>query len=387
MKKLRVVIIGCGIGGATTAVALNASDVDVEVYEQAPALAEVGAGVGLWANALRALDTFGLAEKVISLSGGPIGTGVRRPDGEWLLRIPRDVMESRWGGGFVSVHRAELHALLVAALDPATIHLGARCTGFHQVNGRVRVWFANGEEVETDVLIGADGVHSAVRAGLSHPAHLRYRGYCNWRGVTPAGSVPMVTEGMDTWGRGGHFGLQPTSGERILWYAGCNADEGGRDDDHIRERLLDMFGNWHDPIPAVIEATRTDSLVRNDVYDCWPGRAWNRGSIVLGGDAIHPMTPDLGQGACQAIIDGTTLAHCLTDKDDVSLALQAYRRSRYRNAAIAMVFSRLWGGAGQLEGRRSCAIRNTLLRRMPLSLQLRQLDLVLLSGRNAGGNE
>ena len=285
----------------------------------------------------------------------------------------------------MSVHRAELHALLVAALDPATIHLGARCTGFDQVNGKVRVRFDNGEEVETDVLIGADGVHSTVRAGLSNPARLCYRGYCDWRGITPAGSVPLVDEGMDTWGRGGQFGLQPTSGERFLWYAGCNADEEGRDDDHTRAQLFDMFGDWHNPIPAVIEATPTDSLVRNDVYDCWPSRVWNWGSIVLVGDAIHPMTPDLGQGACQAIIDGTTLAQCLTDNDDVALALQAYRRSRYRNAAIAMVFSRLWGGAGQLEGRRSCALRDTLLRRMPLSLQLRPLDLVLLSGRNAGG--
>lgn len=382
MTKLKVVIVGCGIGGATTAVALKASGMDVQLYEQADELCEVGAGVGLWANALRALEAFGMSEKVLSLSGGPVGTGVRRPDGQWLLRLPRAAMESRWGGGFISVHRAELHALLVAGLDPATIHLGVRCTGFEQENGRVQVRFDNGDEIEADVLVGADGVHSVVRAGLSSPARLRYRGYTNWRGVTPAGSVPLVTEGMDTWGRGGHFGLQPTSGDRILWYAGRNADEGGRDDDHIHQQLLEMFGDWHDPIPAVIEATPKESLVRNDIYDCWPSREWNRGSIVLVGDAIHPMTPDLGQGACQAIVDGTTLAACLLEDKDVPLALHAYRRSRYRNAAIAMFFSRIWGGAGQLEGRRACAIRDRLVKAMPLSLQLRQLDLVIQKQTN-----
>ena len=228
MKKLKVVIIGCGIGGATTAVALKASDIEVEVYEQAPELAEVGAGVGLWPNALRAIDTFGMSDGVHALSGGPVGTGVRRPDGEWLLRIPRHVMESQWGGGFIAVHRAELHALLVAELDPATIHLGARCAGVEQGNAGVRVWFDNGEATEADLLIGADGVHSTVRAAMARPARLRYRGYTNWRGITPAGSVPLVTEAMDTWGRGGHFGLQPTSAGRTLWYAGRNADEGER---------------------------------------------------------------------------------------------------------------------------------------------------------------
>jgi 2-polyprenyl-6-methoxyphenol hydroxylase-like FAD-dependent oxidoreductase len=377
MAKLKVVIVGCGIGGATTAIALTASGMDVELYEQASELREVGAGVGLWANALRALEPFGMSEKVLSLSRGPVGTGVRRPDGQWLMRLPRDVMESRWGGAFVSVHRAELHALLVAGLNPATVHLGARCAGFEQENGRVLVRFDNGDEIETDVLVGADGVHSVVRAGLSGPARLRYRGYTNWRGVTPPGSVPPISEGMDTWGRGGHFGLQPTSDDRILWYAGRNAEEGMQDDDHIRQQLFEMFGGWHDPIPAVIEATPTESLVRNDIYDCWPCREWSRGSIVLVGDAIHPMTPDLGQGACQAIVDGTTLAACLSADDDVLRALNAYRRARYRKAAIAMIFSRIWGGAGQLEGRVTCAIRDAFLKAMPLSLQLRQLDLVI----------
>jgi 2-polyprenyl-6-methoxyphenol hydroxylase-like FAD-dependent oxidoreductase len=166
------------------------------------------------------------------------------------------------------------------------------------------------------------------------------------------------------------------------WYAGRNADEGGQDDDRIRQQLLEMFGHWHDPIRAVIEATPKDALVRSDIYDCWPSREWNRGSIVLVGDAIHPMTPDLGQGACQAIVDGTTLAACLLEHGAVPPALHAYRRCRYRNAAIAVLFSRIWGGAGQLEGRRTCAIRDRLVKAMPLSLQLRQLDLVIQKQTN-----
>jgi 2-polyprenyl-6-methoxyphenol hydroxylase-like FAD-dependent oxidoreductase len=188
---------------------------------------------------------------------------------------------------------------------------------------------------------------------------------------------------MDTWGRGGHFGLQPTSGDRILWYAGLNADEGEPNDDRTRQRLLEMFGRWHAPIPAVINATPPESVIRTDIYDCWPRREWNRGSIVLVGDSIHPMTPDLGQGACQAIVDGTTLATCLSEKDDVSEAIRAYHKSRYRNAAITMLFSRVWGEASQWDGRLACAMRDKLLRTMPLSLQLRQLDLVIQKADSA----
>jgi len=230
----RVAIIGCGIGGLATAVALQRHGIEVAVYEQAPELGEVGAGVGLWANALRALDPLDMSDAVLALSAGPVGQGVRSPEGRWLLHQPRDAMQARWGAGFISVHRAELHALLASALDPATIRLGARCTGFEQKNGSVQVHFEGSPGIEADVLVGADGVHSVVRSGLSGPARLRYRGYTNWRGVTPPGSVALVSEVTETWGRGTRFGLQPTSGERILWYAGCNVPAGGTDDDGTR---------------------------------------------------------------------------------------------------------------------------------------------------------
>jgi 2-polyprenyl-6-methoxyphenol hydroxylase-like FAD-dependent oxidoreductase len=377
VADLRVAIVGGGIGGLTTAVALARAGIGADVYEQAPELGEVGAGMGLWPNAMRAFATLGLAEAVLSLAGGPIGLGLRRPDGRWQMRRSADEVQARWGAAFACVHRAELHALLVNSLDHATIHLGARCTGFDQHDGGVRVHFDGAPDVQADVLVGADGVHSVVRSALSSPARLRYRGYTNWRGTTRPGSVALVSEGMDTWGRGGHFGLQPTSGERILWYAGLNAGEGETDGEHTRDRLLAAFGDWHEPIAAVIDATPQANLIRNDIYDAWPSRTWTRGPVALVGDAIHPMTPDLGQGACQAIVDATTLAACLAETSDVPRALAAYQGRRRRTAAIATLFSRHWGGAAQWDGRFKCALRDTAMRTMPLSLQLRQLDLVI----------
>jgi 2-polyprenyl-6-methoxyphenol hydroxylase-like FAD-dependent oxidoreductase len=150
----KIVIIGGGIGGLTAAVALARRGLAAEVYEQAPELKEVGAGVGLWANALWALETIGLAGAVGRLGERVDRQGVKCPDGSWLICYPQELLEKRWGAGFAAIHRAELQHLLAAQLDPAAIHLGARCTGFQDTPQAVTVQFADSREVKADVLMG-----------------------------------------------------------------------------------------------------------------------------------------------------------------------------------------------------------------------------------------
>jgi 2-polyprenyl-6-methoxyphenol hydroxylase-like FAD-dependent oxidoreductase len=380
----KIVIIGGGIGGLTAAVALARKGLAAEVYEQAPALEEAGAGVGLWPNAMAALEPIGLSGKVARLAAKVARQGIRRPDGVWLMCFPEELMVERWGAAMTLVHRAELQQLLAAELAPSAIHLGAHCTGIEDGDRAVTARFADERDVPADVLIGADGVHSAVRAALFGPARLRYRGYITVRGVTAAGSIPLPSDGAETWGRGARFGLGPTGGDRIIWWATWNTAAGGKDDVETTARLRELFGAWHDPIPAVIEATPKTAMIRKDIYDRWPTRTWSRGRVALLGDAIHPMTSDLGQGACQAIVDATTLATCLAASRDSRAALREYQRRRWRNAAFNTLMARTVGTMGQWDGRITCTARNSLTQAVPLSLQLRQFDLLLGATRQAG---
>jgi 2-polyprenyl-6-methoxyphenol hydroxylase-like FAD-dependent oxidoreductase len=379
----KIAIIGGGIGGLTAAVALARKGLAAEVYEQAPALEEVGAGVGLWPNALTALAPIGLAGKVAQLAVKLAGQGIKRPDGAWLLCIPTEVMAQRWGAGFVLVHRAELQQLLAHELGTSFIHLDARCTGFDDSGQAVTAYFADGRQVQADVLVGADGVHSAVRAQLFGPAALRYRGYTVVRSITPAGSVPLPRDGIETWGRGARFGLGPTSGDRVIWYAMWNAPAGPHDAGETAARLRELFCGWHEPIPAIIDATPAAAVIRNDIYDRRPARTWGRGRVALIGDAIHPMTPDLAQGACQAIVDATTLATSMAACRDTRAAIRDYQQRRWRNAAAATLMARNMGAMGQWKGHTVCTARNALIGSVPLSLQLRQFDLVLGAPRQA----
>src|SRR5690349_8110105 len=185
--------------------------------------------------------------------------------GGWCTSARR----SCWTGGGSAVataHRAELQRLLAAQVDPAAISLGACCTGFKYAANGVAVQFEDGREVRAGLLVGADGVHSVIRSQLFGNAPLRYRGYTAIRAITPAGTVPLPGEASETWGRGCRFGLAPTSGERVTWFATWNAPAGG-DAGGTRQDLLSRFGDLHEPIRRVIEATPADSIVRTDIRD------------------------------------------------------------------------------------------------------------------------
>ena len=365
----KALIIGGGIGGLATAIALTQIGFTVEVFERVTLLREVGAGLSLWANAIKALDYLGLASAVRALALPEAAGGIRTPSGDLLMQTANDQLAAQFGELSVMVHRAELHDQLRQAFGQE-IHLGMECVAITEEGTGVRVRFRNGEEAFGDLVIGADGLHSAVRAALHGPQPPRYAGYTAWRGVVGF-EINRLQIG-ETWGAGARFGQIPMQGNRVYWFATQNAPAGQHSPDGEKAELLRLFGNWHNPIRALIEATPDAAILRNDLYDRPPLKRWGRGRITLLGDAAHPMTPNLGQGACQALEDAVVLAKQVQSTADLPTALRAYEAARIPRTTMIVNQSRQVGQVGQWANPVAVAGRNWLVKYLLARVQYRQ---------------
>lgn len=363
----------------TAAIAFRRAGIEVVVLERTTELREVGAGLLLGANAIKALDKICLGDEVRRI-GAPTMVGEMRSwNGEVLVRLSADQVTELVGTESFAVHRAELQAALLRELGEKHVRLGAGCAGFSQDQRNVKVFLDDGSELNADLLIGADGIHSTVRSKLLGPEKPVYAGYTAWRGIVnyrrdllPQGG------GFESWGRGARFGCARMGGGRMYWFATCNAPEGGDDGPTgSRRTLLDMFSGWHEPVGELIEATSEEDIRRDDVYDREPAGRWGEGRVTLLGDAAHPMTPNLGQGACQAIEDAVELADALREEAGVEVALRSYETRRTSRTADIVRLSRRMGRVGQLEHPLLCRLRNTAVKRMPVRIQRRQLQMVL----------
>jgi len=371
---VKAIIIGAGIGGLTAAVAFQKAGIEAHVYERSPELREVGAGISIWANAVNALDALGLGNDVRTRSVPGGVARIRTSGGSTLSAASYDELTRRFGAALILMHRADLLAVLAGETNPQRVHLGFECTKITQDNGGVRAEFANGETAEGDVLIGADGLHSVVRTQLFGDSAPRYSGYTAWRAVAVLSHPNIV--GGESWGCGQRFGVVPLSDGRVYWYATHNAPAGGHDPkDGAKEALLKLFQGWHEPIEALIEASGT--ILRNDIYDRDPLPAWSKGRATLLGDAAHPMSPNLGQGGCQAIEDGVELAVSLAKSKSVEAGLDEYQRRRIARTSKVVLRSRKIGEMAQWGNPVMCWLRNTLIRATPQSVVQRQVDWVV----------
>jgi len=371
---MRAIIIGGGIGGLTTAIALRRKGIEAEVFERSSEVREVGAGISLWANAIKALRQLGLGEALDSISLVNQEGAVRHWNGAFLSRTPLRELERLFGSGVIVLHRAELLDLLARNAGTSNIHPGHQCSSFHQDSDGVTATFSNGQTARGDILIGADGLHSVVRTGLGHRDPIRYSGYTAWRAVVSY-SGPSFPPG-ESWGPGRRFGMLPVKGGRAYWFATHNT-RAGESGENSQEELLTLFRGWHEPVEALIRAATPSTILRNDIYDREPLPAWGQGRVTLLGDAAHPMTPNLGQGGCQAIEDALELARCLGSGTNVEESLKRYEASRIPRTSSVVLASRRIGAMGQLENPLLCGLRNLVLRLTPDSMTLRSLAPVV----------
>jgi salicylate hydroxylase len=348
---LRAVVVGGGIGGTAAAAALARAGIDVQVYEQAQQLAEVGAGVSLAPNGLRMLDQLGVGEGIGRLGARHVSTQLRLSDGRPARHEPHQFAQA---GRNVGIHRADLLALLVEQLPPGTVRTGHRCTGFSQDDRSAMVGFADGTTATADVVIGADGIHSVLQGFVVEPAEPIFSGVVAYRGLVPClDGYPAGTLRM--WvGESKHFLVFPVRAGQLLNYVGFVPS-----DTSVRESwsaagdpaaLAAQFAGWDPVIGEVIAAISGPggSGFQWGMYDRAPLRRWSSGRLTLLGDAAHPMLPHLGQGVNQALEDAVALATLLgarTSSADVPRSLTAYEQLRRDRTARVQLGSRR-NGAG-----------------------------------------
>ncbi|WP_033295932.1 FAD-dependent monooxygenase [Amycolatopsis jejuensis] len=335
----KAVVVGGGIGGLAAAIGLRRIGWDVTVFERLPGeLDDAGSGISLAANGVRALDALGAGAALRAAGCFQRTVSTRSPRGAWLARMDGTELERVAGTPIVGIARYELHRILRELLPGQVVR--AEVTG---VDG-TRVVTTDGDH-EADVIVAADGVNSLLRKHFfpAHPGAV-YSGSTVVRAIT---AEPLSSSDFNlTWGRGVEFGHIALTDGHAEWHAVLTAPAGVRYPDPLAE-MHRRFGTWHEPIPALLDATRPEDVLHHDVYELvTPLPSYVSGRVAFLGDAAHAMQPNLGQGACQALEDAVVLANSLAT-NDIDPALTHYDRVRRpRSQAIARA-ARQAGRMGQ----------------------------------------
>lgn len=336
------------------------------MYEQSPEFKEVGAAISVWPNALRVYQALGMLEQVLANSGEFSAAYIRTASGKILSRTrPRYELPS------ICMHRADLLRVLLQHVPEQQLKAGHKLASFTRQQDKWLLQFENGYQATCDLLIGADGINSVVRQQLIGDGPPLYRGYNIWRGVA---RLPLeVGYGSETMGKGARVGIVPIKDGLFGWWVALNEPFGQTDEpEGTRNKLKCLFGDWHDPIPALFE--RTEEILKNPVGDRKPTRGWSRDKAVLLGDAAHPTTPNLGQGACMAIEGAWLLAAALAKHGIGDAALQRYEDLHFPRTKDVNENSLMIGKIGQQSGSVATALRNFAFAAMPSSLTMKQID-------------
>src|SRR5579859_3549959 len=366
----RVAIIGGGIGGHTTAIALRKIGFEVDVYERATELKEVGSGMSLWPNAVRSLNQIdpGVLAR-LATRGSPLRRMLMKDaSGERIKTLPLPVTD--YSG--IAIHRAELQSALAQSVPAPSIHLDHTFSRLEQRPSSVLLHFENGDCAEADLVVACDGIHSAVRKSLGLKTKLSNRSYSVWRGMTDINpeiepwSLGLEHDGdfSESYGHGRRFGILRIGPGRIHWYATAN-NALLTPGPPATATLQELFSGWHAPIPDLIAGAESPICTR--VQDRLATLPWVVGRVAILGDAAHPISPNFGQGACLAIEDAVVLASCLQIHENLPRALRRYEHSRYPRCLEILFMSREAGRFAQFQNRTLVHLRKHFIRLAPLA--------------------
>lgn len=374
---MKCAIIGAGIGGLTAAIALRQKGIEAKVFEAAPEIKPLGAGIVMATNAMLVFQRLGLAEK-IQHAGYLIKEGLIC-DQHWksIQKMDADYVSKNYGVGSYAFHRADLHKVLHDELPTGTVMLNRKLTSFQQIENKVQLQFENQSTEEFDLVIGADGIKSVVRETLFGKSSYRYSGQTCWRSIVQM-AVPIKFKNSthELWGSeaGLRFGLVAVGENRIYFFATQKSAEGGIDKtETLTQDLISGFAQFGNDVVEILKNADKRKIIRTDIYDLAPIKEWFRDRIVLLGDAAHATTPNLGQGGCQAVEDAYIIAKALAENKNHAEAFRIYQNTRFAKANYVVKTS--WQ-LGQITNTPASLIklRNFVLRLTPPSLGRKTLD-------------
>jgi 2-polyprenyl-6-methoxyphenol hydroxylase-like FAD-dependent oxidoreductase len=364
----RATVIGAGIGGLATGIALRRAGLEVGIHEAADEIRPLGAGLSIWPNGIRALRALGL-DSLVDADGVPRVSGaLRRTDGSVLAEFGAETITRRWGEPLIGLHRRDLHEALLTEFGADGVRLGSRLVDVEDDVLR----FESGDEDRPDLAVGADGLRSVVRDALISDVDPRDSKIVAFRGISPA--PPEVLAG-EWWAEESVAGLLPLRGGLVYWYlahrvADDEADPGTDDlERHVRE--------FASPLADIVRTTPSTEVLCHRLYDRAPEQSWSSAQTTLLGDAAHPMLPFLGQGACSALEDAVALGEAIAGANNVRAALAAYEESRVRRTAKLVQGSRRAASLVLSPSGLGRRLRNALVGHIPAGMRLRQLDPII----------
>ncbi|NVK64129.1 MAG: FAD-dependent monooxygenase [Flavobacteriales bacterium] len=371
---MKIAIIGGGIGGLTTAIALEQKGFDLYVFEQAEEIKAVGAGIILANNAMQVYEKLGLREEIEANGNRISAMNITRANLKPLSKVDLSYFEKKHHVSNSAIHRGKLQAILLSQLKSTTVNLGHRLSKVEQVGSTYELTFENGEIVQSDVLIGADGLNSVVRNILFEENTIRDAKQICWRGVTDF-TLPKAFqhELNEAWGKNDRFGFVQIAKNKSYWYALKSFEKNASE--YSIEQLSSYFENYHEVVNELINATPKSQINTAEISDLAPTRTWFKGNCCLMGDAAHATTPNMGQGACQAIEDALVLAECM-EKFDLQKAFETFQELRLPKAHRVVNTSWTIGKMAHVSNPVLNGLRNALIRWMPSSINRKQTDYI-----------
>ncbi|MDZ4743864.1 MAG: FAD-dependent monooxygenase [Verrucomicrobiota bacterium] len=365
-NKKQIAIIGGGIAGLTFARCLTTQEFDIHLFEKKECFEEVGAAISIFPNALCVMDELRLFEEVLDSSGQIKTVYLKTSKGKILSKS-----EPKSDYPVICIHRAELHGILLKNIDAKLYNNHCFKSISHLDNGQISVEFENRENKIFDAVVGADGINSEVRKHIINDGAPIFRGYNIWRGVVKTNFE--IGYGSETYGKGQRVGIVPIKNGVYGWWATSN--ENYMQDDSpegTKGKLRRLFGDWHSPIPELIENTKT--ILKNSLSDRKPHRGWSKGNVTLLGDAAHPTTPNLGQGGCMAIEGAYILAKSIQKYGLSEKSFKRYEELQFPRSAHIVNESLKFGKLGQLTNPILCELRNFAMWSIPPRVTMKMIN-------------